>query len=127
LDVGHELQAGENVAESVSLLSHTGKLFHLHINDNYRGWDDDMAFESVHMVEFLEMMYTLRTVGYDSWFSVDIYPNREDPAKVVAESIEYLKGLDSLVDRIGMDSFAEALAGDDPVQLLSKVREATLG
>jgi len=127
IDVGHSLQAGENISESIALLARTGRLFHVHLNDNYRGWDDDMALGSVHLVEFLEMMYTLRKVEYTDWLSVDVYPYREDPAAVVAESIDFANGLDALVDRIGMDTIDAALQNDDPIPLLSMIREATLG
>ena len=127
IDIGHALQAGENVAESIALLSRNGRLFHVHLNDNYRGWDDDMVLGSVHMVELLEMAYTLRTVDYTGWLSVDIYPYREDPGPAVAESVAYVKGLNAALDRIGMDVIAEALKGDDPIPLLSRIREATLG
>ncbi|MCJ7744896.1 MAG: sugar phosphate isomerase/epimerase [Actinobacteria bacterium] len=127
IDVGHSLRAGENISESIALLARTGRLFHVHLNDNYRGWDDDMALGSVHFVEFLEMMYTLRKVEYADWLSVDVYPYRGDPAALVAESIDFVNGLDALVDRIGMDTIDAALQNDDPIPLLSLVREATLG
>ncbi|MBU4301949.1 MAG: sugar phosphate isomerase/epimerase [Actinobacteria bacterium] len=126
IDVGHSLQAGENMSESVVMLAHSGRLFHFHLNDNYRGWDDDMVVGSVHLVEFLELMYTLRKVGFDDWMSVDVYPYREDPAKVVEESVEFVKGLDALLDRIGTEAIDRALAGDDPVAVLSMIREEIL-
>jgi sugar phosphate isomerase/epimerase len=127
IDVGHSLQAGENISESIALLARTGRLFHVHLNDNYRGWDDDMALGSVHTVEFVEMMYTLRKVEYAGWLSVDVYPYREDPAAVVAESIRFAGALDALVDHMGVNTIDAALQGDDPMALLSMIREATLG
>ena len=30
------------------------KLFHVHMNDNYRLWDDDMMVRFVHFIEYLE-------------------------------------------------------------------------
>lgn len=127
IDVGHSLQAGENMSESVQMLARTGRLFHFHLNDNYRGWDDDMALGSVHLVEFLEMLYTLRRVGFDDWMSVDVYPYREDPGAVVEESVRFVKGLEALLDRIGMKTIEKALESDDPIPLLARIREALLG
>jgi hypothetical protein len=50
--------AGENVAEAAVMLSMYGdKLFHLHFNDNYRFWDDDMIVGSVHFVEYVELLF----------------------------------------------------------------------
>lgn len=126
IDVGHSLQAGENMAESVAALARTGRLFHLHMNDNYRGWDDDMVVGSVHLVEFLELMYELNKVGFSDWISIDVYPYREDPAEVVSESIEFIKDIQRLLDRLGTDTFEEALSSDDPVPVLSKIRKALL-
>lgn len=126
IDVGHALQAGENISESIELLDRTGLLYHLHLNDNYRGWDDDMSVGSVHMVEFLEMAYTLRKVGYGGWLSIDVYPYREDPAVTVGESVRFVKGIYALLDRIGADNIAASLEGDDPMPLLARIREATL-
>jgi xylose isomerase len=126
IDIGHALQAGENIAESIAFLSRLGMLCHLHLNDNYRGWDDDMLLGSVHIVEFLEMALALRRIGYDGWYSVDVYPYREDPAAVVSESVRFTKGLFALLDRIGVEAFDSALAGDDPVPIISRIREALL-
>lgn len=127
IDVGHSLQAGENVAESIAMLHREGRLFHVHLNDNYRGWDDDMVLGSIHTVEFLEMAYMLRTLGYEGWLSIDVYPYREDPAAVVAESVAFMRGLDGLLDRLGIENIGRTLEEDDPLQLLAEIRRATLG
>ncbi len=59
VDVGHALVAGENVAEAVYRLIRAGKLFHMHFNDNYTAWDDDMIVGSVHTVAFIEWLRAL--------------------------------------------------------------------
>jgi len=127
VDVGHSLQAGENMAESVTLLAHKDRLFHFHMNDNYRGWDDDMAVGSVHLVEFLEMMYWLRKVGFDDWMSIDVYPYREDPGEVVAESIEFVRGIDALIDKIGVGKLEGAIKDKDPISVFATIRKALFG
>ena len=35
------------------------------VNDNFRGWDDDMVVGSVHLVETFEFFYTLRKNNWD--------------------------------------------------------------
>lgn len=98
IDVGHALMAGENVAESVVLLQHYGqKLFHMHFNDNYRSWDDDMIVGSVHLVEYLELLFWLQETNYDGWYSMDQYPYREDGVSAVGESVAFLRHLESLL------------------------------
>lgn len=127
IDVGHSLQCQESMAGSVAMLAHYGKLFHLHLNDNYRNWDDDLVVGSVHLVEFLEMLYELRKVGFEGWFSIDVYPYREDPAEVVGESIKFIQGLNGLLDRIGMDTIADCVEGENPVSMLAEIRKALFG
>lgn len=126
VDVGHALQAGENVAESVVLLNKYGKLFHFHMNDNYRTWDDDMVVGSVHFIEYLELVYVLKKMGFDDWYSFDIYPYRENPAKAVNECIRYIEGLDRLLDKIGIDNIEEAMKSEDPTEVLGLVRQAIM-
>ena len=42
IDNGHVLQGGANMAQAAELCGRAGKLFNLHMNDNYAAWDDDM-------------------------------------------------------------------------------------
>jgi len=124
VDIGHAIQAGENIAEVIHMLSRARKLFHIHLNDNRGGWDDDMILGSVRLVEFLEMVDALDRVGYDGWLSVDVYPYREDPQKVVAESVSFFAFLDRLLERIGKEAIDQARKGDDPVSIFSTIRKA---
>ena len=95
IDTGHAFLGGENVAESVVLAKQAGnKLFHLHFNDNYKCWDDDMMVGSVHSIEYIELLYWLDKCEYDGWFSMDQYPYREDAAGAISESVEWLKAFD---------------------------------
>jgi len=99
IDVGHALIAYEDVAESAILADRTGRrLFHMHFNDNYRSWDDDMIVGSIHTVEYIELLYWLDRVGYDGWYSMDLYPYREHGGRAVGESIKWLQGLQAKVD-----------------------------
>ncbi len=101
IDTGHALVAGENVAESVVILQEYGKkLFHMHFNDNYGSWDDDMIVGSVHFPMFIETMYYLKETGYNRWLSMDQYPYREDGQGALRESIRFLQMIeDRLTDK----------------------------
>ena len=46
MDIGHAL-AGEGTRQAAALLAQAGKLFLVHVNDNYRNWDWDMIPGSV--------------------------------------------------------------------------------
>ncbi|MFD0673524.1 sugar phosphate isomerase/epimerase family protein [Cohnella sp. GCM10027633] len=116
IDFGHALNAYETPAESVALLKKYGnKLFHVHMNDNYRHWDDDMIVGSVHTIETLEFFYWLRRTGYDGWLSIDQYPYREDGLDAVREGVNAMEAFVGVLDSIP-DGEIEALirSGDSP-------------
>lgn len=99
IDVGHSFVAGENVAEAALLAQRASdRLFHMHFNDNYRAWDDDMIVGSVHTVEYIELLYWLDRSGYKGWYSMDQYPYREDARRALSESVTWLRGLQKLVN-----------------------------
>lgn len=98
IDTGHAYNAGEVVAEAIVLAKRAGnRLMHMHFNDNYASWDDDMIVGSVHTVCYIEMLYWLDRCGYDGWLSMDQYPYREDAAGAIGESIEWLVKFDAIV------------------------------
>ena len=79
LDYGHAALGYETAAESVAMCHMYGnRLKHIHINDNYRLWDDDMIVGSVHTIEYLEFMYWLKRTGYSGYITADQFPYRED-------------------------------------------------
>ena len=124
LDVGHSLQAGENVSEAAALLSGYGKLTYLHLNDNYRSWDDDMMVGSVHLVEYLELVYWLRRLGYEGWLTLDIFPYREDGVRAASQCRMWMEAFFRAVDRVGMDAFEKAIRNADACAALETVRRA---
>lgn len=123
IDTGHALAAYENLAESVMILHDFGnKLFHLHFNDNYRSWDDDMIVGSVHFVEYVEMLFWLKEIGYDGWYSMDQYPYREDGQGALRGSVEFLQGIDHLLDTDSMSELRAIVVQGDPVKSTAWVR-----
>lgn len=114
-DTGHALFAFENLGEQVVMLQERGKLFHLHFNDNYGDWDWDMIVGSVHYLPFLEMIFWLRETGYTGWYSLDQFPQREDPVKALALSIQAVKRMEQLLDQVDAGLLRDALARHDYV------------
>ena len=127
IDVGHAFMAGENAAESAVLLQqHGGKLFHMHFNDNYRSWDDDMIVGSVHLVEYIELLFWLRETGYAGWYSMDQYPYREDGAKAVRESVRFLQGIEDLLGNKNIARIRALIAAGDATASTAFIREQLL-
>jgi len=128
MDVGHALMAGENVAEAAVLLQHYGnKLFHMHFNDNYRTWDDDMIVGSLHTVEYFELLFWLKEIGYDGWYSMDQYPYREDGAAAVGESAAFLRSVESLLTEKRMVEMRGLIAKGDATATTRWMRELLFG
>lgn len=124
LDIGHALAAGENVAEAAALLTSYGRLDYVHLNDNYRSWDDDMMVGAVHLVEYLELAYWLRRLDYQGWLTLDIFPYREDGVAAATQSRKWLEAFFRAVDRVGMDEFAEVIRHADACEAMDLVRRA---
>jgi len=128
IDVGHALAAYEDVGESIAILARAGnKLFHMHFNDNYRLWDDDMIVGSVHTIEYLELLYWLDRVGYDGYLSLDQYPYREEPEEAITESVLWLQAMRTLVKRMGHDHITEVIRTGNAALAQRLVRQAMMG
>ena len=127
IDTGHAFVAGEVVAESIVLAKRAGnKLFHMHFNDNYSSWDDDMMVGSVHSTYFIEMLYWLDRCGYDGWLSMDQYPYREDGAGAIGESIQWLMRFDA-IQRENKTKIDELLTLGDAVETSRFLRSVLFG
>ncbi len=126
IDTGHAFVAGENVSESVCRLMRAGKLFHMHFNDNYKSWDDDMIVGSVHTVEFIEILYWLRKSGYSGWISMDQYPYREDGRDALDESIKWLEALRLRMDRYGMEKIGGLIERGCATEIVREIRKLLL-
>jgi len=124
LDVGHALAAGENVAEAAALLSQNGRLDYIHLNDNYRSWDDDMMVGAVHLVEYLELVYWLKRLDYKGWLTLDIFPYREDGVRAATECRRWMEALFRAVERVGMDEIAGVIQRADACDASDLVRRA---
>lgn len=110
IDTGHAFAAGENIAESVVILQDYGqKLFHMHFNDNYGIWDDDMIVGSIHFPVYVETLFWLKETGYGGWYSMDQYPYREDGQGALRESIEFLRMIEEKLTPEVMEEIRELL------------------
>jgi xylose isomerase len=126
IDFGHATMAYENVAESAILAHRKGKLFHFHLNDNFRLWDDDMIVGSVHLWETFELIYTLQKINYSGWYSLDIFPYREDSVAVMRASLDMIQKLMRLADTMDHNQIAAWQQANDAAAIASYLREKLL-
>ena len=124
IDVGHAMAAGEHSPEAVALLAQFGKLDYIHLNDNYRCWDDDMMVGSVHLVEYLELAYWLKRVDYQGWLTLDIFPYREDGVRAATECKRWMEGFFAAIERVGMDAVGEVIREADACRSSALIRQA---
>jgi xylose isomerase len=124
IDTGHAFLAYENVGEIVALLKlHGNRLFHMHFNDNYTSWDDDMIVGSIHLVDYFEMLYWLEKTGYEGWYSMDQYPYREDGYRAIRSSVLFLQRIHGLLEKVGMAAVEQLIRRRDPIGTTEFIRE----
>ena len=127
IDVGHSLEAYENVSEAACAAMSRGRLFHFHMNDNWRLWDDDMIAGSVHTIEFIELFYWLRKLGYSGYISTDQYPYRENSRDAVAQTVKWMQTFEKITERIDSQQMQELLDRNDAVASNELLRRLMFG
>lgn len=127
LDFGHSLYGGESPADAAQLAIDYGRLFGMDVNDNLRGWDDDMIAGSVHPIELFEFFYTLRRNNWEGVWQLDQFPFREDSVAAAKSAIGFLKRIERALDRLDFDAMRAAQARQDAVTALNLARGALFG
>jgi len=107
LDVGHALFANENAAQSAALLAKAKRLFYVHLNDNDGRADWDLLPGAVHTWETVEVLHTMRALGYDDWFTFDIVPKELEPVEFFATAARLTRRLEAIARRIDPARLAE--------------------
>ena len=127
LDFGHSLYGGESPAEAARLIHSRGRLYGIDVNDNFRGWDDDLVVGSVHLTETLEFFYTLRECGWDGVWQLDQFPFREDSVEAAREGIATMRSIHRALDLLDVTALREAQGRQDALAAGRIVRRALLG
>jgi xylose isomerase len=100
LDVGHSLLALENPANCAALALREGRLRMIHLNDNYRDWDHDLVPGAVNVWDHVEFFYWVRKLGFSGWYSIDVFPYREDGTEALMRTVEVCRKCLLLADRL---------------------------
>ncbi|HVI98400.1 MAG TPA: TIM barrel protein [Sphingomonas sp.] len=124
LDFGHSLYGGESPADAAQLAIDHGRLFGMDVNDNLRGWDDDMIAGSVHPIELFEFFYTLRKNKWEGVWQLDQFPFREDSVAAANSAISFLKAVERALDKLDFEAVQAAQDRHDAVAALDLARKA---
>jgi xylose isomerase len=127
LDFGHSLYGGESPADAAQLAIDYGRLFGMDVNDNFRGWDDDLVAGSVHPIELFEFFYTLRKNNWEGVWQLDQFPFREDPVATANSAIDFLKAIERALDKLDFAAMQEAQEKHDAITALNLARDALFG
>jgi xylose isomerase len=123
MDMGHALYVGEGTAWAAGLLSQAGKLFLVHVNDNYRNWDWDMIPGSVNTWDLVELMFYLDEIGYNGWMTSDVAPFRLDPVKTCSSTYRSLIWAERVVEKVGRDELRRIVREGDPIDALDALQK----
>ncbi|MFV2022393.1 TIM barrel protein [Micromonospora sp. LOL_023] len=126
LDFGHSLYGGESPADAAQLLIDHGRLFGMDVNDNLRGWDDDLVVGTVHLTEIFEFFYTLRVNNWEGVWQLDQFPFREDSIEAARLSIRFLKAVHRGLDLLDIPALQEAQHRQDALTAQRLVQDALL-
>jgi xylose isomerase len=130
LDFGHSLYGGESPADAARLAIARGRLFAIDVNDNYRGWDDDMVVGSVHLVETFEFFHALREAGWQGVWQLDQFPFREDSVQAARAGIRAMRHIHRALGAIDRDGLLAAQRAQDALgaqRIAQRALFSTLG
>lgn len=121
MDVGHALGAAETPAASACLAHNAGRLFYVHFNDNNRHWDWDMLPGAVNLWDMVETLFYLDRMGWDGWFTYDVYTRHGEPAEAFAATFRIMNTLEALVDKIGREQIQAMIDDGVPARAFSRL------
>ncbi|MCC6153859.1 MAG: sugar phosphate isomerase/epimerase [Candidatus Hydrogenedentes bacterium] len=126
MNFSHALMAGETPAESIAFLTRASKLFTVYFSDNYRMWDDMMLPGSVHMWELLEALFYLKTTKFKGWSTIDMLPQRIDPAQACQIAIGNLAIFWKKLEKLDPNELRKAQKTLDAVESQRIIRRIML-
>jgi xylose isomerase len=113
LDFGHSMYGGECPAEAARLIMSRGRLFAIDVNDNFRGWDDDMVVGSVHLLETFEFFQALHEANWQGVWQLDQFPFREDPVQAARDGVTTMRGFHRALQLLDHDALRAAQSAQD--------------
>jgi xylose isomerase len=126
MDVGHALMARETPAEVLSIASLSNRLFYVHFNDNDRFWDWDMIPGSVNLWDLLEVLYYLKKLDWQGWFSYDIVVRDGGIVETMEAGIANVINAEKLLEKIGVEMIDDWIKNQSSAYTFKSLIEALL-
>lgn len=123
VEFAHAKLAKEYVPETIVLISRYKALYHLHLNDIFTEVDLDLFPASVHLIEFVELLYWLNEVNYDGWYGLDLFPRYLDATEMLRQSIYNIKALYKALERVGWEKIRKTIDMNNPIEAQKLIRE----
>ncbi|MCC6017217.1 MAG: sugar phosphate isomerase/epimerase [Desulfurococcaceae archaeon] len=123
VEFAHAKLAKEYVPETIVLISRYNALYHLHLNDIFTEVDLDLFPASVHLLEFMELLYWLREVNYNGWYGLDLFPRYLDAAEMIRQSIANIKALIKILEKVGWEKIKKTIDMNNPIESQKLLRE----
>ena len=130
LDFAHVLYADEMPAYAAALIHRRSRLLGVHLNDGYGKRDDGLMAGSVHVIQTLELLYTLDKLGYGKAIYFDTLPDAVglDPVAECSANIAAVEGMSRVLDKLrGNEALDRAIAAQDAVASQRILQSALYG
>jgi xylose isomerase len=124
LDFGHSLYGGETPADAAHLAISRNRLFAIDVNDNFRGWDDDMVVGSVHLTETFEFFLALHDAGWEGVWQLDQFPFREDSVEAARAGVQTMRAFHRAITLVDREALARAQRAQDALAAQRLVQKA---
>lgn len=116
MDVGHSLIAGETPAQSAVMAHSVGRLFYVHFNDNNRAWDWDMVPGAVNLWDMVETLFYLDRMGWEGWFSYDVFTRHGDPVEAFDATVRSMDGIAAILEKLGREELQDLIDSKSPAK-----------
>ena len=100
-EIGHLLMGYEDIAYAFARIGREGRLAHTHWNSQPAGnYDQDLNVGVIGWEQAEAALYTLKMLGYQGYFGIDINPERMPVTKAVAINAKVLRIMNDRIDNL---------------------------
>ncbi len=108
-EFGHVRMGFEPAGSTYALVGSYGRLAHTHWNSQPAGnYDQDLNVGVTDIQQFMAMLYSLKMMGYDEYFGIDINPEHMPVQTAVEININIIKKLNEKIEKLPHDQIIEA-------------------